>query len=152
MLDLELPDLSSVNRFARFREVFDLWWGLPSGAFGRHPWTKGCEIELAHIDLGLLRPDPGRDRFLTRRERKRQIAGSLHWPDEWPSMYPLDWLRLARTDMPAAMARAGAPGFVPEKRHPEFCGEMKPELRYRPHGDVSFNPAKHWPLAKDLID
>jgi len=152
VLDLELPDLSSVSRFVRFRTVFDIWWGLPRGGFEWHPWPEGCEAELAHIDLGLLRPDPGRDRFLTKRERKRQIAASLHWPDEWPSMYPLDWLRLARTDFQSAMAQAGAPGFVPEKRHPEFCGEMRPDLRYRPHGDTTFNSAKLWPLAKDVID
>jgi hypothetical protein len=115
-------------------------------------WIEGCEIELADIDLGLLRPDPGRDRFLTKRERKRQIAASLHWPADWSAMYPLEWLRLARTDMPAAMAQAGAPGFVPERRHPEFCGEMRPDLRYRPHGDTQFNSAKLWPLAKDVID
>ena len=67
-------------------------------------------------------------------------------------MYPLDWLRLARTDFQSAMAQAGARGFVPEKRHPEFCGEMRPELRYRLHGDTTFNPAKRWPLAKDVIE
>jgi hypothetical protein len=152
VLDLETPDLSSVSRFARFRTVFDIWWGLPSGAFERHRWTKGCDIELAHIDLGLLRPDPGQDRSLTRRERKRQIAASFHWPDEWPSTYPLDWLRLARTNFRSAMAQGGAPSFIPEKRHSEFCGEMKPQLRYRPHGDTSCNPSLLWPLAKDLID
>jgi hypothetical protein len=153
VLDLEIPDLSSVRRFARFRTVFDIWWALPSGAFERLPWSEieGCEIELADLDLGLLRPEPGRDRLLTKRERKRQIAASLHWPDEWPAMYPLDWLRLARTDSSAAMAKAGAPGFVPEKRHPEFCGEMRPDLRYRRHGDTEFNPAKLWPLAKDVV-
>jgi hypothetical protein len=153
VLDLEIPDLSSVRRFARFRTVFDIWWALPSGAFERLPWSEieGCEIELADLDLGLLRPEPGRDRLLTKRERKRQIAASFHWPDEWPAMYPLDWLRLARTDSSAAMAKAGAPGFVPEKRHPKFCGEMRPDLRYRRHGDTEFNPAKLWPLAKDVV-
>ena len=131
VLDLELPDLSSVSRFARVRTIFDIWWGLPRGALERRPWTKDCERELAHVDLSLLRPEPGRDRLLTTRERKRRIAASANWPDEWPSMYPLDWLRLTRTDFRSAIAQAGVPGFTPEKRHPEFCGEMRPELRYR---------------------
>lgn len=132
VLDLEMPDLSSVSRFARFRTVFDIWWGLPSGIFERHPWTKGCERELAHVDLSLLRPDPGRDRLLTRRERKRQIAASVNWPDEWPSPCPLAWLQLMRTDFRSAMAPGGIKGFVSDKRHPEFCGEeMSPQARYR---------------------
>src|SRR5947207_3472934 len=46
VLDLELPDLSSVSRFARFRMVFDIWWALPGGAFERHPWPEGCESSL----------------------------------------------------------------------------------------------------------
>ena len=118
VLDLELPDLSNVSSFARSRKGFDIWWGLPSWAFERHPWPKDRESGVAHTDLSLLRQEPGRDRLLTRRERKRRIAASVDWPDEWPSMYPLDWLRLTRTDFRSAMSQAGVVATIASHSKP----------------------------------
>ena len=54
---VEFPGLSSVSRFARSKGDFDIWWGLPTGAFERRLWPRGHELEpLARTDLNLLRP------------------------------------------------------------------------------------------------
>lgn len=132
VLGLKVPDLSSVMRFTRSKEAFDRWWGLPKGAFECRPWPKDRESEpLARTDLSLLRPEPAYDQLMTRRERKRALAASINWTDEWPTLCPLDYLQLVRTDYKSALAQAGDERFVPDKRHPEFCGEMSPQARYR---------------------
>lgn len=129
VLGLKIPDLSKVAHFARSREAFDRWWGLPMGAFERSPWPKGPERELlARADLSLLRSEPAHDEPTTRRERKRARMNSINWTDEWPVPYSLEYLHM---DIRSALAQAGAPGFVTDKRHPEFCGEMSPQARWR---------------------
>jgi hypothetical protein len=133
VLDLELPSLSSVRGFARSREAFDRWWGLPDGTFECRPWPKDCESELARADLSLLRPEPLHDQSMTRRQRKRALAASVNWTDEWPVPYPLAFFHM---DIRSVLAQAGAPGFVTDKRHPEFCGEMSRQARWR--GSVTF--------------
>src|SRR6516164_5057351 len=130
VLGLKLPDLTGVRGFMRSREAFDGWWGLPDGAFECNAWPKDCESELAATDLSLLRPEPAHDQFMTRRARKRAPA-PRNWTDEWPSPLPLEWLQLVRTDFRSAMAQAGDERFMPDKRHPEFCGDMSPAARYR---------------------
>ncbi len=132
VLGLEVPDLSSVMRFTRSKKAFDHWWGLPAGTFESRLWPNNRESEpLARTDLSLLRPDAAHDQLMTRRERKRALAASINWADEWPTLLPLDWLKLVRTDFKSAMAQAGDERFVPDKRHPEFCGDISPWLRYR---------------------
>lgn len=129
VLDLKLSSLSSVRGFARSTEAFERWWGLPTGAFGRRPWPNGPERELhARTDLSLLRPEPAHDESMTRRERRRVAANSIQWTDEWPALYSLEFLHM---DIRSQLAEAGLPGFVTEKRHPEFCGEMSPTARWR---------------------
>jgi hypothetical protein len=132
VLDLKVPGLSFVMPFMRSKEAFDNWWGLPTGTFDCRLWPNDWESEaLASTDLSLLRPEPAYDQLMTRRERKRVIAASINWTDEWPTLCPLDLLQLLRTDPTSAMAQAGDERFVPDKRHPEFCGDMSPWLRYR---------------------
>jgi hypothetical protein len=131
VLDLEVPSLSSVRGFARSREAFDRWWGLPDGAFECRDWPKNCESELASTDLSLLRPEPIHDQSMTRRERKRALAASANRTDQWPAPIPLDLLILSRADFRTALAQAGDQRFVSDKRHPEFCGDMSPRARYR---------------------
>ncbi len=129
VLGLEIPDLSKVAHFARSREAFDRWRGLPRDAFERRPWPNGPERELlARTDLSLLRPEPAHDESMTRRERRRAAANSIQWSDEWPALYPLEFLH---KDIRSALAELGAEGFVPDKRHPEFCGEMSLKARMR---------------------
>ena len=45
LLNLTLPDLSSVTGFARSKENFPGWHGLPSGAFEPGPWRNGRDNE-----------------------------------------------------------------------------------------------------------
>jgi hypothetical protein len=99
LLGLTLPDLSSVTGYARSKENFDRWWGLPNGAFERRPWRDGPDSEpLAHTDLNLLRPAVAwPDSQMTRRERKRARAtymksDPIQHMDNWPGLFSLEQL------------------------------------------------------------
>jgi hypothetical protein len=41
LLDLNLPDLSTVTSFERSTDIFHRWWGLPESAFECRPWLDG---------------------------------------------------------------------------------------------------------------
>jgi hypothetical protein len=101
LMGLSLPDLSKVSRFLRSKANFDLWWGLPTGAFEREPWPHGYEHEpLARTDLNLLRPTVERPvRQMTRRELRRQRATRMRFNaiergESWPSLIPAEFLKL----------------------------------------------------------
>ncbi len=99
LLGFTLPDLSSVTGFARSRANFNLWWGLPSGAFERRPWPDGPDNEpLAHTDLNLLRPAAAcLDSQMTPRELKRARAtymksDPIKHGSDWPHLVALELL------------------------------------------------------------
>lgn len=79
LLGLTLPDLSQVSRFMRSKQNFDLWWGLPRGAFREDHWPFGMECEpLARTDLDLLPPAWERPiKTMTHRELRRARAASM---------------------------------------------------------------------------
>src|SRR5262249_12398673 len=57
VLGLDLPDLSSISRFARSGDVVEIWWGLPREAFQRRPWPNSLVPDpLSRTDLSLLGP------------------------------------------------------------------------------------------------
>jgi hypothetical protein len=90
LLGLTLPDLSEVSQFSRSKQNFDLWWGLPSGAFERKPWPHGMEGEpLARTDLDLLRPAMEQPAgTMTHRELRRERATSMKSEglQPWPAL------------------------------------------------------------------
>src|SRR6516164_7142800 len=45
LLDLKLPDLSTVTGFERSKDIFHRWWGLPESAFECRPWPDGIDGE-----------------------------------------------------------------------------------------------------------
>ena len=101
LLSLTVPDLSSVAGFARSKANFDLWWGLPSGAFERRPWPDGPENEqLARTDLNLLRPATGwPDSQMTPREQRRERAARMKshpikCTDDWPHLVASELLEM----------------------------------------------------------
>ena len=117
VLGLELPDLSRVTCFARSREAFDNWWGLPRGSFEKRPWPKSLVRDpLSGTDLNLLRPQPAQQAFTTRRERKRAVTtfAPASSQDEWPMLIPLELLQGVRKSMP----------LIEEKKHPQFAGTI----------------------------
>jgi hypothetical protein len=106
LLDLRIPDLSTVTRFMRTKANFDIWWGLPKGAFERVPWPRGSEDDpLARTDLNLLRPTiEGATKPMTRRELMRERAalkksdrGEFH--EAWPALIPAKILRMSRSEL-----------------------------------------------------
>jgi hypothetical protein len=112
LLGLTLPDLSSVAGFARSKANFDLWYGLPSGAFERRPWPDGPDNEpLARTDLKLLRPEMERpDDQMTPRERRRAHATymkshPIERTDDWPSLVPSEFLEMSFEDRWAIVAK-----------------------------------------------
>ena len=113
VLGLELPDLSSVSCFARSREVFNGWWGLPCAAFERRPWPKSLvKNPLSRTDLSLLHPEPAHQELTTRRERKRlSTSVKASSRDEWPLLIPIESLQTDLKSMPLI-----------DEKHPEFCG------------------------------
>jgi hypothetical protein len=109
LLDLNLPDLSTVTGFERSKEIFDGLWGLPKGAFECRPWGADHE-PLARTDLSLLGMEIGQDMPITNRERKRALANSaksdLCQQIDWPILLPEEWLRLDdETDCPIELER-----------------------------------------------
>lgn len=105
LLGLSLPDLSSVSRFARSKENFDIWWGLPTGAFEHELWPRGPELHpLSRTDLNLLHPTmDNSSRQMTRRELMRQrVAFERSNHDEcqehWPDILPAQIFKLSRME------------------------------------------------------
>jgi hypothetical protein len=105
LLDLTLPDLSSVSCFTRSKKNFDVWWGLPTGAFEREPWPRGPQEELlARADLNLLRPIMHNSvRAMTRREQMRQRmaleeSNRNEYQRQWPDLLPAWVLKLSRRE------------------------------------------------------
>ncbi len=101
LLDLAVPDLSSVAGFARSNADFDNWCGLPKGAFVPLPWPHGPDNEpLARTGLNLLRPATQRpDRQMTPREQKRARAISMKFHstkhiDNWPCLELVELLTM----------------------------------------------------------
>ncbi len=105
LLNLTLPDLSEVSKFMRSKANFDIWWGLPRGAFERAPWPYGSEHEpLARADLNLLRPNmEDATRPLTRRElmhRNAALEKSEREREEaWPELIPAKLLKMTFHEM-----------------------------------------------------
>ena len=105
LLNLTIPDLSEAAGFMRSKANFDIWWGLPMGAFQRAPWPHGSEHEpLARTDLNLLRPTiEDTIRPMTRRELMRKRA-ALQKSDRgerqnaWPPLIPVEHLKLSRSE------------------------------------------------------
>ena len=97
LLGLRLPDLSDVSQFVRSKQNFDLWWGLPRGAFEKTPWPYGMECEpLARTDLDLLRPALERPvKTMTHRESRRDRAASMKSErlQPWPALAPAATLK-----------------------------------------------------------
>jgi hypothetical protein len=105
LLDLTLPDLSSVSCFVRSKKDFDIWWGLPTGAFERELWPRGQQEEpLARTDLNLLRPTIRNSvRAMTRREQMRQHialeqSNRHEYQRQWPDLLPAQVLKLSRSE------------------------------------------------------
>jgi hypothetical protein len=116
MLGLELPDLSHVTCFARSRDAFDTWWGLPRGSFEKRPWPKSLVKDpLSGTDLTLLRPQPPQP-SMTPRERNRAVVISpqASSQDEWPILIPLELLQGDRKSVP----------LIDQKKHPQFAGTI----------------------------
>jgi hypothetical protein len=90
LLGLETPDLSQVRRFARLKENFEVWYGVPRGAFECRDWPDGPEGEpLAATNLRLLFPETrnSEKQLMTSRERRRAHANQAQSPGtEWPSL------------------------------------------------------------------
>ena len=111
LLGLQLPDLSSVNDFARSKVDFDVWWGIPSGAFERRRWPYGPESEpLSHVDLSLLHPvTPRSNGEMTRREQRRALAVKyqIKRADGWPHLLRPEMLEMPVQQQLALFHQAG---------------------------------------------
>jgi hypothetical protein len=107
LLNLTIPDLSTVTGFMRTKANFDIWWGLPSGAFEQAPWPHGSEDEpLARTDLNLLRPTiEDTTRRITRRvlTRERAALQKLQRGESqkawWPPVIPVEHLKLSHSEL-----------------------------------------------------
>lgn len=103
LLGLKLPDLSDVIGFERSKENFDCWWGLPSGAFERRPWSTGPDVEpLSCTDLTLLGPPTSCGAtYKTSREIRRERAAYMkslqtNQMDDWPDLIAAEMLERSR--------------------------------------------------------
>jgi len=126
LLDLNLPDLSTVTGCERSKNIFHGWWGLPESAFECRPWPHGTDREpLIRTDLSLLGLETGQDTPITNRERKRALANSARSDRshdlDWPELLSVEWLQLDFSTGIALLRREGYFGGE-ERRHPEFCG------------------------------
>ena len=124
LLDLNLPDLSSVSGFERSKKIFHGWWALPESAFECRPWPDGADGEpLARTDLSLLGLETKLDAPITNRQRKRARANfarsSLSHQIAWPALLPKEWLPLDFDTLLARLRKAGYFGGD-GSRHPEF--------------------------------
>jgi len=126
LLDLNLPDLSTVTGFERSKDIFHRWWGLPESAFECRPWPDGTDREpLVRTDLSLLGLGTRQDAPITNRERKRALANSARSNPsqriDWPGLISGKWLQLDFEDG-ISLLRKGGHFDGEERRHPEFCG------------------------------
>ena len=124
LLDLNLPDLSSVSGFERSKKIFHGWWALPESAFECRPWPDGADGEpLARTDSSLLGLETKLDAPITNRQRKRARANfarsSLSHQIAWPALLPKEWLPLDFDTLLARLRKAGYFGGD-GSRHPEF--------------------------------
>jgi len=122
LLDLNLPDLSTVTGFERSKTNFHRWWGLPESAFECRSWPDGTDGQtLVRTDLSLLGLGTRQDALITNRERKRALANSARSNPgqqiEWPRLIPEELLQL---DLEDAMSLPREADGREEKRHPEF--------------------------------
>jgi hypothetical protein len=127
LLGLRLPDLSSVSRFERSKEIFHGWWGLPQSAFECQPWPNGIDGEaLARTDLSLFELETGQEMPVTKRGRMRALAHAsrshLSRQFDWPALISEAYLRL---DFRTQLVRLGRAGI------PEFAGHGEPPTRWR---------------------
>jgi hypothetical protein len=134
LLDLSLPDLSNVCGFARSKEVFHGWWGLPESAFECQPWPHSANGEpLARTDLSLLGLGTRQDEAITNRERMRAHANSARSNPsrqiEWPGLISEKWLQLDFQTQISILRKAGHFGGE-ENRHPEFCDILTGRRRH----------------------
>ena len=125
LLDLNLPDLSSVSGFERSKKIFHGWWALPESAFECRPWPDGADGEpLARTDLSLLGLETKPDAPITNRQRKRALANSarssLSHQIAWPGLLSKEWLQLDFETLLARLRKAGYFGGD-GSRHLEFC-------------------------------
>jgi hypothetical protein len=99
LLGLPMPDLATVMHFARSKEDFANWYGLPRGAFESRPWPNGPDNEqLSCTNLDLLRPaKENPNHQMTRRESRRAkaaVKGLAESTDEWPSLLSVNSLTM----------------------------------------------------------
>src|SRR5262249_49073284 len=121
LLDLNLPDLSSVRGFERSKDIFYGerskgifygWWALPESAFECRPWPNGADRQpLARTDLNLLRSGTAQDTPITNRERKRALANSarssLSRQIDWPYLSSEERLQVDPHTSLAQLREAG---------------------------------------------
>ena len=103
LLNLTIPDLSEVTQFMRSKTNFDIWWGLPTGAFEYAPWPHGSDEPLARTDVNLLRPANNSIKQMTRRELMRERVALMksdrdESKDHWPYLIPAQILKLSRLE------------------------------------------------------
>jgi hypothetical protein len=112
LLGLTLPNLSDMIGFERSN--FDIWWGLPTGAFECRPWPYGPDLELlARTDLALLQPSmesPVAHKSL--RERRLEPALDLRSPalthqSDWPHLPAPELLEMSFSERLAYLRRHG---------------------------------------------
>jgi hypothetical protein len=95
VLQLELPDLSSVKRFDRQTAFIECWPALPTSVFEQRPWPDGggdepppgpAEIEFMRRELGIWTEG------MTPRQRRRALISfvrskPIEHDFEWPKGY-----------------------------------------------------------------
>jgi hypothetical protein len=98
LLGLKAPNLSQVRSFARSKENFKVWYGVPPGAFECRDWPDGPEGEpLAAVNLRLLIPETRnpQKQGMTTRERRREHPDQARTPGtSWPHLLPSEFLEL----------------------------------------------------------
>ena len=114
LLGLPMPDLATVRHFARSKEDFANWYGLPRGAFESRPWPNGPENEqLASTNLDLLHPAREKQNHqMTRRESRRAEAAAkdlAESAEEWPILIPVEYLTMPVGDQIKSLQDQGIP-------------------------------------------
>ena len=114
LLGLPMPDLATVRHFARSKEDFANWYGLPRGAFESRLWPNGPENEqLASTNLDLLHPAREKQNHqMTRRESRRAEAAAkdlAESPEEWPILIPVEFLTMPVGDQIKSLQDQGIP-------------------------------------------
>jgi hypothetical protein len=125
LLELDLPDLSSVVGFERSLVGFHHWWGYPSTAFELRPWPHGPFGQtLARTDLRLLQLETDPNAGLSNRVRKRRLAISsqldLDGKIRWPTLFEAEWLQMDFQTKRAQLAERGDLRVIEHLIHPDF--------------------------------